>query len=227
MGPDAQNNHLLFLSMRPPEHPKLYHIVHVDRLPSIVADGALLSDGEMSTRASGGTIIGMSSIKQRRLKELCLERYPDLHVGECVPFYFCPRSIMLYLIHKGNHECLEYRGGQEPVIHLEADLHQTVSWAESQEKRWAFTLSNAGAYYVESRYNLDHLHEINWTAVNATNWSGCKESKQAEFLVEQYFPLELVNRIGVYSNRAYRQVTDVLSGTGYNPVVEMMPGWYY
>jgi ssDNA thymidine ADP-ribosyltransferase, DarT len=24
-------------------------------------------------------------------------------VGEYVPFYFCPRSITLFLLHKGNH----------------------------------------------------------------------------------------------------------------------------
>ena len=84
-----------------PANPKIYHIVHVDRLPSIVAEGRLWSDAEVGNRALGGTTIGMSAIKQRRLSELHLDKYPDLHVGECVLFYFCPRSIMLYLIHTG------------------------------------------------------------------------------------------------------------------------------
>ena len=35
------------------------------------------------------------------------------------------------------------------------------------------------------------MHEIDWAAVNAQNWKRCKEGKQAEFLVEQQFPLEL------------------------------------
>src|SRR5690606_5854337 len=116
-------------AMSVPAQPKLYHIVHVDRLPSIIADGFLWSDAVITARAPAGTTIGMSTIKQRRLNELTLTSHPGLYVGACVPFYFCPRSIMLYLIFQGNHPELGYRGGQGPVIHLEADLHASVAWA--------------------------------------------------------------------------------------------------
>jgi hypothetical protein len=51
-----------------PERPKIYHIAHVDRLASIVADGYLFSDAAISVREGGaGTTIGMGRIKQRRL----------------------------------------------------------------------------------------------------------------------------------------------------------------
>ncbi|MCU0924201.1 MAG: DUF4433 domain-containing protein, partial [Burkholderiaceae bacterium] len=82
-----------------PARPKIYHICHVDRLASIVAEG-LLSDAEVQRLAPPGTVIGMSNIKQRRLTELTLDSHPGLYVGQCTPFYFCPRSVMLYLIHK-------------------------------------------------------------------------------------------------------------------------------
>jgi len=110
-----------------PYKPKIYHIVHVDRLPSIIADGWLWSDADIVRRSLPGTTIGMNGIKQRRLNELTLTSHPGLHVGDCVPFYFCPRSIMLYLIHQANHPELAYRGGQDPIVHLEADLHQRRS----------------------------------------------------------------------------------------------------
>jgi ssDNA thymidine ADP-ribosyltransferase, DarT len=61
-----------------------------------------------------------------------------------VPFYFCPRSIMLYLLHRGNHPELDYTGGQRPIVHLVADLHEIVRWAEAQGVRWAFSDRNAG-----------------------------------------------------------------------------------
>lgn len=70
-----------------PERPKIYHILHLDRLRSVIAEG-LLSDALISARSETGTMIGMSSIKQRRLHELTLTSYPDLHVGQCVPFIF-------------------------------------------------------------------------------------------------------------------------------------------
>lgn len=214
--------------MHIPAKPKIYHIAHVDRLPSIVADGCLWCDAEVVRRAPQGTNIGMSSIKQRRLTELTLSSYPGLHVGDCVPFYFCPRSIMLYLIYKGNHPNLDYRGGQGSIVHFEADLNAVVAWANRQRRRWAFTLSNAGSRFFEDRCDLAELNEIEWEAVQARDWQGCKEGKQAEFLVEYSFPWQLVERIGVHSRAIYLQVADALSVTNkQRPAVEIRTDWYY
>jgi len=40
----------------------------------------------------------MSTIKARRLYDLEVDCHPGTKVGEYVPFYFCPWSIMLYLL---------------------------------------------------------------------------------------------------------------------------------
>ncbi len=212
--------------------PKLYHIVHVDRLGSIIADGCLMCDASMAQRQGTGTVIGMSAIKQRR-PTLALRCRPGLNVGHCVPFYFCARSVMLYLVHQANHPELTYRGGQGPILHLEFDLHAVVQWADANNKRWAFTLSNAGARYFEDRSDLNQLCEINWNAVNARQWSGAnvssqvKEGKQAEFLVEGHVPWELVERIGVVSNVMHQNVANVLAQAAHRPVLEVRPEWYY
>jgi hypothetical protein len=113
----------------------------------------------------------MNDIKLRRL-QLPLASHPHLMVGDCVPFYFCPRSIMLFLIYCANHPDLAYKGGQGPIIHLESDLRAVVEWAQSGDRCWAFTLSNAGARYFEDRCDLDRLNEIDWEAVSARQWSG-------------------------------------------------------
>ena len=153
--------------MPPPAEPKIYHIVHVDRLASIVADGALWSDAALQRRARPGTVIGMSAIKRRRLTNPVKCR-PGLNVGDCVPFYFCPRSIMLYVLHMANSPELDYRGGQGPIVHLEADLHEAVAWADRNQRRWAFTLSNAGSGYFKDRCDLAELGEIDWEAGSGT-----------------------------------------------------------
>ncbi len=218
--------------MTVPAQPKIYHIVHVDRLRSIIEDGYLWCDAEVVRRTSSGTAIGMSQIKQRRLNELTLTSHPELHVGDCVPFYFCPRSIMLFLIHRKNPE-LAYSGGQEPIVHLQADLYTCVNWAEQNDKRWVFTLSNAGAYYFEDRCDLAQLNQIDWPAVQTNRWSGegiqpsVKEGKQAEFLIEHSFPWHLVERIGVCSRATYQQVINVLPAPGHRPPVEIKTDWYY
>lgn len=215
------------MCMKIPDEPKIYHIVHIDRLSSIIEDSNIWCDAEVESRAPSGTTIGMNHIKQRRLSELTLSSYPDLHVGDCVPFYFCPRSIMLYLIYKANSPDLSYHDGQSAIIHLEADLYQTVNWAGEHGLRWAFTLSNAGARYFEDRCDLAQLGEIDWEAVQARNWQQCKEGKQAEFLIEQRFPWELITRISVLSQSTKNQVNEIQSSLQHKPPVEIKPDWYY
>lgn len=215
-----------------PARPKIYHIVHADRLPSIVADRFIWSDAETLRRDCGGTTIGMSRIKQRRLTELKLDCHRNLFVGQCTPFYFCPRSVMLFLIHRRN-EDLAYKGGQEPIVHLEFDFYEAIEWAARKERRWAFTLSNAGAYYFEDRADVDDLGDIDWDAVAARQWSGngiprsVKEGKQAEFLVERSFPWRLVERIGVHSRRTFQAATDAIRRSEHQPPIEIKPEWYY
>lgn len=209
-----------------PAHPKIYHIVHVDRLPSIVGDGVLWSDSEAREREVDGTVIGMSNVKERRLGNE-LQSHPGLRVGECVPFYFCPRSVMLYVIHRGNNEQLEYRGGQEPIIHIEADLRETVTYAADNNQRWAFTSSNAGAYYFDDFANLGQLDMLDWSAIRASDWQLCRDAKQSEFLLEGYFPWELVTCIGVQSGGIRDRVLSTIRTHSHRPSVEVKLGWYY
>jgi ssDNA thymidine ADP-ribosyltransferase DarT-like protein len=214
---------------QPPAQPKIYHIVHVDRLASIVADGCLWSDAEVIKRGQPGSTIGMGGIKARRLT-LPVECHPGGYVGEFVPFYFCPRSIMLYVIYRANHPELAYRGGQGPIVHLEADLHEVVAWADASGRRWAFSLSNAGANYTEFRSRVDQLNEVDWPAVAATDFRAdkVKEGKQAEFLVHQQFPWHLVRRIGVSAAPGVaQQAASAMGGVAHRPVVEIRRDWYF
>ena len=210
-----------------PARPKIYHIVNVDRLAAIIADGCLLPDSVMALRQSG-TVIGMDSIKKRRLS-LPVSCHEGLMVGECVPFYFCSRSIMLYVIHCANHPELTYRGGQQPIIHLEADLDTVVQWAEVIGRRWAFSLANAGANYTQFRKRLDQLGEIDWSGVMATDFRpiNVKEAKQSEFLMDQAFPWELVERIGVHSQGLVPLVSNAMNGAAHRPRIEIKRDWYY
>ncbi len=209
-----------------PAAPKIYHIVHLDRLDSIVSDGCLWSDAVMVNRPQVGTGIGMTSIKQSR-RTRPLSSHPGLNVGDCVPFYFCPRSVMLYLIHMANYDGLTYRGGQKPILHLEADLHEVVIWANAHQRKWAFTTSNAASGYFADYADMTKLDEIDWEAVEAHVWRGRRESKQAEFLLETFFPWSLVRRIGVQNGSVHRAVCDTVTSASHQPQVEIRGDWYY
>jgi hypothetical protein len=213
----------------PPDRPKLYHITHVDNLRAIVADGALVSDAELIRRGGPAQAIGMSEIKRRRVEELEVGSHPGTKVGDYVPFYFCPRSVMLFVIHRANHPDLTYRAGQECIVHLEADLHTVVAWAAANGRRWAFSLSNAGAYYTEFCSRLDELDQLDWVAIAATDFrpAEMKERKQAEFLLHERFPFELVARIGVRSARTQAQAVAALAAACHRPTIEVRQEWYF
>ncbi len=136
---------------------------------------------------------------------------------------------MLYVIYRGNNPELSYRGGQEPIVHLQADLHEVVAWATNARRPWAFSLSNAGAVYTRFRSNLAELDQIDWRAVAATDFRRpeVKEGKQAEFLLHGPFPWGLITRIGVYSGHIRSQVERALHSAHHLPKIEVRRDWYY
>lgn len=214
---------------QPPANPKIYHITHLDNLAPIIQCGCVWSDAQRIAQSIGNTNVGMTEIKSRRLTSIQVSCQPGTYVGEYVPFYFCPRSVMLYLLYMRNHPDLSYRGGQRPLLHLQADLHEVARWADDSGTAWAFTTGNAGAYYADFYNTLADLKEVNWRAVQATDFTppGVKEAKQAEFLVYQSFPWQLVERIGVIDTDYQKQVSNVLMCTSDPPAVVVERGWYY
>ena len=204
-------------------------------LPSISKDGYLWCSGEVERRGVAVTTIGMDKIKARRGSGRKLATSPGLAVGECVPFYFCARSVMLHTIHTKDSE-LAYRGGQEAVVHLQADMGEVIAWAESKDLSWAFTTSNAGGGGFVDYDDLARLDRIDWEIVLNPTWTRWlngrtfeqgKAARQAEFLVEQRFPWSLVERIGVFSEDVREQVLRVLVDASHVPDVEVQRAWYH
>lgn len=110
----------------PPANPKIYHITHVENLASMLALGCISSDARRIRQSLENTNVGMAQIKARRLA-LEVDCHPGTRVGEYVPFYFCPRSIMLYLLYRGNHPDLSYRGAVNGLLCI---LKQTcIPWS--------------------------------------------------------------------------------------------------
>jgi hypothetical protein len=171
----------------------------------------------------------MSKIKQRRLTQIEVDCHSGTKVGQYAPFYFCPRSIMLFLLHKGNHPDLDYKEGQEPIVHLMADLHESIAWAERNRVRWAISDGNAGSFGANFYTGPHALEQINWPAVATNSWSDAalKEGKQAEFLIWDEFPWELIEKIGVLNAAALRTADAVLKRGSHVPALSIESSWYY
>jgi hypothetical protein len=209
--------------------PKIYHITHIDNLPNIAANMGLVSDATRIARDLSCSLVGMSTIKERRLKEIEVSCHPKTMVGQYVPFYFCPRSIMLYMLHMGNHPDISYKGGQQPIVHLQADFHKVINWANSNSVSWAFTNGNAAAHLTTFYNQSSKLREINWYAITSTDFRDpkTKEGKQAEFLMFDVFPWTLIEKIGIINSTISTKVKTALKSAGHQPVISVEPNWYF
>jgi len=214
--------------MSHPPDLKIYHITHIDNLRSIQQSGHIYSDAWMLKNNLTVQNIGMSDIKRRRLNDINVSPFPETKVGEYVPFYWCPRSVMLYIIYRGNNSDLAYKGGQSPILHLQFDLDKVLAYAEQHQIKWAFSSTNAGAFYTSFFNDVSDLQEINWQAIKASDFRdpNTKDKKQAEFLFYDSFPFLLIEKIGVYDQKRQAQTVALLP-PDLHPLVQIERAWYF
>jgi hypothetical protein len=108
-------------------------------------------------------------------------------------------------------------------------LYETVRLADKHGVRWAFSNTNAGTRYATFYDSLGSLNEVNWAAVEATDFrrADVKEGKQAEFLVFESFPWSLVEKVGVGDQIVLQQVQAVLAEADHKPSASVERGWYF
>lgn len=212
----------------------IYHITHVDNLPAILRERGLLCDRAAQNRGVCSQTIAYDTIKQRR----SVRRVEKLLGGavaaggtlaDYVPFYFTNRSPMLLAIHKG--QVPGYQGGQSSVVYL-------VSSAEAVAKSdrvWCFTDGHAVEGVTECFDRIEELPKVDWNAVKTWKWGGkwlladpdIKRRKQAEFLVHERFPLELIERVAVMNQAIAKKVADLLREAGQTMRVTVQLEWYH
>jgi hypothetical protein len=207
----------------------LYHITHAQNLRGIIAAGGLWCDATRAARvAAGAQVVGIAHqhIKDRRAQKAVIVAAGGT-LANYVPFYFAPRSPMLYTISRGNVE--GYTGGQEQVVHLVS----TVERACGLGAPWCFTDGHADMELSRQYANLTDLANIDWELMKGQYWNDTlqdgdrKRRRQAEFLVHGMFPWTAVEEIGVMSERMAAAVRANIAGAGHLPRVVVRADWYY
>lgn len=207
-----------------PHTPKatlLYHITDVTNLPGILHSGGLLSDAALAAARVGNTNIGYSHIKDRRMTQYRVPCAGNRFVGEFVPFYYCPRSPMLFTVNQGGTG--RPVGCQKTIVHLVS----SVAHALALNRPWAISDVNAGSALAEFSSDLGTLDSLDWNAIQAHYWRDCKMAKAAEFLVADRFEWSAVQAIACYDAAAAQQVAQALVGQAHQPAVRVQRDWYY
>lgn len=204
----------------------IYHITHVQNLQSIIDCGGLGSTNWISANSASCTSIAYETIQdQRATTPVPLGPGGTLH--DYVPFYFAPRSPMLYTISRGNiTNCV---GGQEAVLHLVCSAQKV----QSARLRFVFTNGHGIMAFTDFFDDLNHLDEVDWPLMTAKIWRDTfedpdrKRRRQAEFLIYEFFPLKLVDEIVVMTTAMKRKVESILSPLNDKLSVKVAPSWYY
>ncbi len=202
----------------------IYHITHMRNFERIIAGGGLVCDRKAQDVPHAR--IGHQHIKDRRMQRP-VPLPPGGTLGDYVPFYFAPRSPMLYVIQKGQVE--GYAGGQSEVVHLVS----TVEAADKANLRWVFTEGHAVILFTGFFNDLQDLGRIDWAVMRSRYWFDTNDDpdrerrRQAEFLVHDFFPWELISHIGVCNRDTQLLVAQALENSRHKPSAAVERSWYY
>ena len=132
---------------------------------------------------------------------------------------------MLFTIHGGNVD--GYTRGQEPVIHLVSSTEAVAAGGLA----WVFTEGHAVMDYTDFFDDFADLDKIDWPLMRSKYWFDSDEypdrcrRRQAEFLVHDFFPWDLVSEIGVCNAATEQEVHQILAGA--KIPVSVKGAWYY
>ena len=199
---------------------KVSHITHIDNLGSILDQSCLWSDAKRIELGLVNQNIGYNHIKKRRLVRP-VNVAAGGTIGQYVPFNFCPRSVMLFVIHKGHPD---FQDGQDRVLHLISDT-DTIRLSN---RHCFFTDIHADLDYAEQIDEFERIGELDiQRIINEKYWQDFKEEKQAEFLAFESVQWATIQKIGVKAQAIADEVNVLLQAAQHKPEVVVRPEWYY
>lgn len=205
----------------------LYHITSISNLASILQTGKLLAKNQLQASQTSHTSIAYEHIQDRRFTT-AVPCGPGGVLHDYVPFYFAPRSPMLYAIHKG--AVPSYTSGQDLILHLLT----TAEAIAAASLGFAFSDGHAVIRYTRFYDDLTYLNEaIDQEVMTARYWNDTDEDgdrrrrRQAEFLVYREVPWYLMRAVCVKNQAIANQVESISQQFGQTLTIRLRPQWYY
>lgn len=198
-------------------------MTHVKNLATIVVTGSLLCERLRVRRGIKSVNIAYTDLKERRgatVVKVC----KGGTLNDYVPFYFAPRSPMLFAISKGRVE--NYPEGQEPVVYLVSTV-QTVANAKLP---FAFSDGHPVITFTKVFDDLTKLSCVDWNLMNEKYWNDTvsdgdrKRRRQAEFLVHDALPFPLVREVIAMTDATAKRARAAL---GPSVKVSVQPGCFF
>lgn len=208
-----------------PNKKDCYRITHIRNLSLILRNGLIKKDyfnsDEEYTQIGNTQIIDIRNNKPVKISEYGM-------IGEYVPFYFTPRSIMLYNIVTGYRHPLVPKRSREEIMILCSEIEKL-----SELPQWFFTDGQANVMTTSHFNHLKDLAQIDWDCIQQGNFSKSDgdydrpRRYQAEFLVHNVVPIGCIYSIIVYNQKAANFVIDQLNINNINLTVNITPNFFF
>jgi hypothetical protein len=205
---------------------KIFHLTDIENLRLIIASGGLLSKKQIDLKTVSYVNIAYDGVQDRRATTT-VPCGPGGVLHDYVPFYFAARSPMLLTIKSGN--VPGYTGGQDSIVYLTS----TAEAIAKAGRKFVFTDGHGIMFITEFFDDLSKLTEVDWDIMRDTYWANTEEDgdrkrrRQAEFLVHEFCPWELIETIAVKNQAAHTQVSQLIGDLQHKPVVKVEGSWYY
>lgn len=198
-----------------------FRMVHIDNIRYIVENGFVHKD---SPYASPDYVsIGDISVIESRAKQ----QYKGTNLDDCIPFYFGPRSPMLYVIQHGYNGVTQHNA--EDIVYCAISLKEIYE----SDVRCFFSdghaLDRMTTFYPKSELgNINNIIKYDdvftqyWN--NRTPFDDSKRKKEAELLVRDELPPEYIKGFVVYNGKAKETLVDI--GISENKIV-IRQDFYY
>lgn len=203
------------------------HFTHVRNLPGILAAGYLHADSLVDRSSALRVEAADLAVKAIRQRNRVTVR-PYGCVADYAPFYFAPRSPMLYKLAKGS--VPTYAEGEEPLVYLVS----TVEAIAATGAACLFSDGNCASTVTQFFDDLALLDSaVDWAVMRATMWNNTADDpdrmrrRMAEFLVHKQVPIMCLAEIAVRSKIIEQRVESILTTHNVNLPVRVRPGWYY
>jgi len=187
----------------------VYRIIPIQNLTSVLNEGLFCKNAGKTTRDF--LSIGSPDVIARR-DTVIVKCYNNTVVNDYVPFYFSVRTPMLYNIITGHSVT---KVPQEDIVYLCCRLVELTT----RNFKWCYTDGNAAAAISKFFNNLEGIEaNIDWHSIRTTdfrddNADGDEDrirKKQAEFLVNEYVPVEYIRKIVVHNTLMQFEVKEII-----------------
>lgn len=205
---------------------RILHFTHLDQLASIAEQG-LVSETVAIITDARRTEVGNLEIKAARRRRR-VPVPPGGVVADYAPFYFAPRSPMMYAIHRGR--VATYSGGCEELAYLVTSVERLAALGLTL----VFTDRNAvldAATFRSNPAELDTL--VDWSLMRATLWANTenepdrRERRMAECLVHGQVPWAAFTEVAVKSPVVARRALAALAAARSQLTITVRPTWYF